>query len=204
MDWAPSDAVTWVAILLFQDAIWSRHVCYQVVYFNLVLSRLFIVFRYVCVMLRRRWLGKCSRQQFPPGKRSNRRLSHRLLQRILLQDLWLQPGRSINELFHCLDWWSIYSHFHLNNKNQVMQKSCRCSFMCGEMTDKETIQRVDECLEQYTQDQFEILLYKKNRGLFFYIFFVYCVAGIHFLHEGLVEKKESITTCAQRNEMADV
>ena len=48
---------------------------------------------------------------------------------------------------------------------QVMQKSCRCSFMCGEMTDKETIQRVDECLEQYTQDQFEILLYKKNRTL---------------------------------------
>ena len=38
--------------------------------------------------------------------------------------------------------------------------------MCGDMTDKETIQRVDECLEQYTQDQFEILLYKKNRGLF--------------------------------------
>lgn len=50
-----------------------------------------------------------------------------------------------------------------------MQKSCRCSFMCGEMTDKETIQRVDECLEQYTQDQFEILLYKKNRGLFFFV-----------------------------------
>ena len=38
--------------------------------------------------------------------------------------------------------------------------------MCGEMTDKETIKKVDECLEQYTQDQFEILLYKKNRGLF--------------------------------------
>lgn len=52
---------------------------------------------------------------------------------------------------------------------QVMQKSCRCSFMCGEMTDKETIQRVDECLEQYTQDQFEILLYKKNRTIFLII-----------------------------------
>ncbi|XP_057371371.1 potassium voltage-gated channel protein eag-like [Daphnia carinata] len=50
------------------------------------------------------------------------------------------------------------------NRAEVMQKSCRCSFMCGEMTDKETIQRVDECLEQYTQDQFEILLYKKNRS----------------------------------------
>jgi potassium voltage-gated channel Eag-related subfamily H protein len=41
--------------------------------------------------------------------------------------------------------------------------------MCGEMTDKETIQRVDECLEQYTQDQFEILLYKKNRTIFLII-----------------------------------
>lgn len=36
--------------------------------------------------------------------------------------------------------------------------------MCGELTDKETMERVDECLEQYTQDQFEILLYKKNRA----------------------------------------
>ena len=50
-----------------------------------------------------------------------------------------------------------------------MQKSCRCSFMCGEMTDKETIERVDECLESYTQDQFEILLYKKNRKSFLFL-----------------------------------
>ena len=53
-----------------------------------------------------------------------------------------------------------------------MQKSCRCSFMCGEMTDKETIARVDECLDQYTQDQFEILLYKKNRKLRFFNSFI--------------------------------
>lgn len=45
-----------------------------------------------------------------------------------------------------------------------MQKSCRCTFMCGELTDKDTMERVNECLEQYTQDQFEILLYKKNRA----------------------------------------
>lgn len=43
-----------------------------------------------------------------------------------------------------------------------MQKSCRCTFMYGEMTDKETIARIDECLENQLQDQFEILLYKKN------------------------------------------
>nr|CAD7440711.1 unnamed protein product [Timema bartmani] len=45
---------------------------------------------------------------------------------------------------------------------QVMQKSCRCTFMYGELTDKETIARIDECLENQIPDQFEILLYKKN------------------------------------------
>ena len=45
---------------------------------------------------------------------------------------------------------------------QVMQKSCRCTFMYGELTDKETIARIDECLENQIHDQFEILLYKKN------------------------------------------
>lgn len=43
-----------------------------------------------------------------------------------------------------------------------MQKSCRCSFMYGELTDKETMSRVDECLEKQFHDQLEILLYKKN------------------------------------------
>jgi len=44
-----------------------------------------------------------------------------------------------------------------------MQKSVRCSFMYGELTDKDTITRVEQCLENQQQDQFEILLYKKNR-----------------------------------------
>jgi potassium voltage-gated channel Eag-related subfamily H protein len=35
--------------------------------------------------------------------------------------------------------------------------------MFGELTDKETIARIDEILENHYQDQFEILLYKKNR-----------------------------------------
>ena len=35
--------------------------------------------------------------------------------------------------------------------------------MYGEMTDKETIQRVDDGLDNYKHDQLEILLYKKNR-----------------------------------------
>ncbi|XP_059480211.1 potassium voltage-gated channel protein eag isoform X3 [Neocloeon triangulifer] len=49
------------------------------------------------------------------------------------------------------------------NRAEVMQKSCRCGFMYGELTDKETIARVDECLDKQLSDQFEILLYKKNK-----------------------------------------
>lgn len=44
-----------------------------------------------------------------------------------------------------------------------MQKSCRCTFMYGEMTDKSTINRIDQSLETHAMEQFEILLYKKNR-----------------------------------------
>ncbi len=38
----------------------------------------------------------------------------------------------------------------------------RCGFMYGELTDKETVARVEYALENQQQDQFEILLYKKN------------------------------------------
>lgn len=48
------------------------------------------------------------------------------------------------------------------NRAEVMQKSCRCAFMYGELTDKETISRIDHILEHQLYDQFEILLYKKN------------------------------------------
>lgn len=44
-----------------------------------------------------------------------------------------------------------------------MQKSCRVSFMYGELTDKTTIQQIDDALENHETGQFEILLYKKNR-----------------------------------------
>ncbi|XP_011867816.1 PREDICTED: potassium voltage-gated channel protein eag isoform X2 [Vollenhovia emeryi] len=49
------------------------------------------------------------------------------------------------------------------NRAEVMQKSCRCGFMYGELTDKETIARIEECLEGQIHDQFEILLYKKSK-----------------------------------------
>jgi potassium voltage-gated channel Eag-related subfamily H protein len=46
-----------------------------------------------------------------------------------------------------------------------MQKSCRVSFMYGELTDKNTIEAIDEALETHQTEQFEILLYKKNSEL---------------------------------------
>ena len=46
-----------------------------------------------------------------------------------------------------------------------MQKSCRVSFMYGELTDKTTIEAVNHALDNHIHDQFEILLYKKNRKL---------------------------------------
>ena len=51
---------------------------------------------------------------------------------------------------------------------QVMQKSCRFSFMYGELTDKSTITALNNALESHEQEQYEILLYKKNRKLLGY------------------------------------
>nr|XP_029716612.1 potassium voltage-gated channel protein eag-like [Aedes albopictus] len=49
------------------------------------------------------------------------------------------------------------------NRAEVMQKSCRCGFMYGELTEKETVARVEYALEHQQHDQFEVLLYKKNK-----------------------------------------
>ncbi|XP_021205044.2 potassium voltage-gated channel protein eag isoform X2 [Bombyx mori] len=49
------------------------------------------------------------------------------------------------------------------NRAEVMQKSCRCTWMYGELTEKEAIERIDRALDHHLADQFEILLYKKNR-----------------------------------------
>lgn len=45
--------------------------------------------------------------------------------------------------------------------------------MCGELTDKETISRLEHTLENQLQDQFEVLLYKKNSKSLMQI--MYCV-----------------------------
>ncbi|KAH9518229.1 Potassium voltage-gated channel sub H member 5 [Dermatophagoides farinae] len=49
------------------------------------------------------------------------------------------------------------------NRAEVMQKSCRCTFMYGEMTDKQTISRIEQVLDNHVIEQFEILLYKKTQ-----------------------------------------
>ena len=43
-----------------------------------------------------------------------------------------------------------------------MQRGANCSFMAGELTNRDTIRRIDSCLETNEQEQVEILLYKKN------------------------------------------
>ncbi|XP_029283659.1 potassium voltage-gated channel subfamily H member 1-like [Cottoperca gobio] len=44
-----------------------------------------------------------------------------------------------------------------------MQKSSTCSFMYGELTDKDMTEKVRQTFESYEMNSFEILMYKKNR-----------------------------------------
>jgi len=48
------------------------------------------------------------------------------------------------------------------SRAELMQRGANCSFMAGELTNRETIRRIDACLENNEQEQVEILLYKKN------------------------------------------
>ncbi|XP_029936491.1 potassium voltage-gated channel subfamily H member 1-like [Myripristis murdjan] len=67
-----------------------------------------------------------------------------------------------------VDWPIVYSNdgfcklsgYH---RAEVMQKSSTCSFMYGELTDKETSEKVRQTFENYEMNSFEILMYKKNR-----------------------------------------
>ncbi|XP_060034361.1 potassium voltage-gated channel subfamily H member 1 isoform X2 [Erinaceus europaeus] len=67
-----------------------------------------------------------------------------------------------------VDWPVVYSNdgfcklsgYH---RAEVMQKSSTCSFMYGELTDKDTIEKVRQTFENYEMNSFEILMYKKNR-----------------------------------------
>lgn len=46
-----------------------------------------------------------------------------------------------------------------------MQKGCVCAFMWGELTNRDTMKRLEETLENQEQEQFEVLLYRKNSKL---------------------------------------
>uniref|UniRef100_H2L6I2 Potassium voltage-gated channel, subfamily H (eag-related), member 1b n=2 Tax=Oryzias latipes TaxID=8090 RepID=H2L6I2_ORYLA len=67
-----------------------------------------------------------------------------------------------------VDWPIVYSNdgfcklsgYH---RAEVMQKSSTCSFMYGELTDKETTEKVRLTFENYEMNSFEVLMYKKNR-----------------------------------------
>ncbi|KAM7394823.1 hypothetical protein PAMP_021603 [Pampus punctatissimus] len=67
-----------------------------------------------------------------------------------------------------VDWPIVYSNdgfcklsgYH---RAEVMQKSSTCSFMYGELTDKEMTEKVRQTFESYEMNSFEILMYKKNR-----------------------------------------
>jgi len=48
------------------------------------------------------------------------------------------------------------------SRAEVMQRSANCSFMAAELTNADTIKRIDTALERHEQEQVEILLYKKN------------------------------------------
>ncbi|XP_038073387.1 potassium voltage-gated channel protein eag-like isoform X2 [Patiria miniata] len=45
----------------------------------------------------------------------------------------------------------------------VMQKSSTCNFMYGDLTDKDTIKKVEKAFEEQTPVQVELVIYKRNR-----------------------------------------
>ncbi|KAI5102835.1 potassium voltage-gated channel subfamily H member 1 isoform X3, partial [Silurus meridionalis] len=67
-----------------------------------------------------------------------------------------------------VDWPIVYSNdgfcklsgYH---RAEVMQMSSTCSFMYGELTDRETMEKVRLTFENYEMASFEVLMYKKNR-----------------------------------------
>ncbi|KAK1885723.1 Potassium voltage-gated channel subfamily H member 1 [Dissostichus eleginoides] len=72
-----------------------------------------------------------------------------------------------------VDWPIVYSNdgfcklsgYH---RAEVMQKSSTCSFMYGELTDKDMTDKVRQTFESYEMNSFEILMYKKNREYFMF------------------------------------
>ncbi|CAL8329685.1 unnamed protein product [Merluccius merluccius] len=74
-----------------------------------------------------------------------------------------------------VDWPIVYSndgfcHISGFHRAEVMQKSSTCSFMYGELTDKDSSLKVRQTFENYEMNSLEILMYKKNRmPVWFYV-----------------------------------
>lgn len=78
---------------------------------------------------------------------------------------------------------------HLTNKIHIIQPASyffiyRCQFMYGELTDKETIARLDYTLENQLQDQFEVLLYKNDSKSSCFISFKYLDCNLLLQYRG--------------------
>lgn len=77
---------------------------------------------------------------------------------IVLKSCRNRAGKSSHFIFIYVSIFSLLNAF----KNNILTHFTRCGFMYGELTDKETVARLEYTLENQQQDQFEILLYKKN------------------------------------------
>lgn len=109
------------------------------------------------------------RYQLRTGERSDRGLADRLQQRWLLQTVRLPPSRGYAEEQHVQV--RQYTHTHwcwTSDSWWLYWEDCvfSCSFMYGELTDKETSEKVRQTFENYEMNSFEILMYKKNRECF--------------------------------------
>lgn len=78
------------------------------------------------------------------------------------------PGFVINDINKPIYVYIVYFTLY------ILYCVCRCGFMYGELTDKETVARLEYTLENQQQDQFEILLYKKNSKSLEFIFIIFC------------------------------
>ena len=47
-------------------------------------------------------------------------------------------------------------------RGEVMQRSSNCTFMYGELTNQDTVIKIEEAFEEQEQIQVEVLLYKRN------------------------------------------
>lgn len=62
-------------------------------------------------------------------------------------------------IIYCSDGFTTLSGFL---KVDLLHRGAVCSFMHGELTDKDTVKRLSDALDSQTPEHAELLLYKKN------------------------------------------